>query len=455
MPRVPRASIIVGLGTMALAMHSSAFTTIVPYIVAQSHLSISSVQWILVSYTLVLSCCLVTSGRIADAIGLRSVYRCGLLIMIFSSLVLLAAHSIASLLLLRGLEGLGAAMVSGTSLGLLKANSNATGQLQSIACQSIMTNAGLAAGPLLSLLLIPHVHWSAVFISNVAFCSLAFLLGSKLVNRSQGGASNFSFSSSELVLPVLLIAPVAIALNTQNERGISWIILAGAVLTVLLFVTLLPRKVATLRPLLGVYRGSRGFIVTEFFAYVCASGTAFVAPLYLILVLRVGPLWAGCILSMQYIARGVAAIFAVPAASRLGSHNTRAWGTIIIALPLFVIAEVPHSTPTLVSMALTTIGAGTGLFATVNSAALMESVSGSRCGTATGILATARNLGMSFGVITAATLWRSKMLDGTGVNGMSTVALTLSFAAILNIATITRGFRCKARSTNSKLQEAI
>ena len=455
MPRVPRVSIIVGLGTMALAMHSSAITTIVPYIVAQSDLSISHVQWILVSYTLVLSCCLVTSGRVADAIGLSRVFRCGLLIVIFSSLLLLSVHSVASLLLLRGLQGLGAAMISGTSLGLLKANSNATGQFQSIAFQSTITTAGLAAGPLFSLVLIAHVHWSAVFIINVAFCSLAFILGSKLVNGPTEGTLDFNPSFSELVLPILLIAPLAIALNTPTELWFSSIILAGAVLTVAVLVMLLLRKTATLQRLIHSWRGFRGFFVTEFLSYVCTSGTAFVVPLYLILVLRVEPRWAGCILSLLYVARSIAALLAVPTASRLGSQNARAWGTIMIALPLFIIAEVPHSSPALVAIALTAIGAGTGLFATVNSAALMQSVSGSRCGTATGILATARNLGMSFGVIAGGTVWRSRMLAGAEANGMSAVAFALSFVAILNFAILTMEFRCRVRSDNSKLQEAI
>src|SRR4029079_13346052 len=104
---------------MAMALHSSALSVAVPAMIQQSTLTMVNAQWVIAIYTLVLTTSLITSSRIACAVGLRKVYLCGLLTVIASSAMLGADCSVRVVLLLRALEGVGAAMISGTSLGLL------------------------------------------------------------------------------------------------------------------------------------------------------------------------------------------------------------------------------------------------------------------------------------------------------------------------------------------------
>jgi hypothetical protein len=67
--RVPQAAVIVGFGTMAMALHCSAMSIAVPAMIQQSQLTMVS-EWVIAIYTLVLSTCLITSGRIGDAMEL-------------------------------------------------------------------------------------------------------------------------------------------------------------------------------------------------------------------------------------------------------------------------------------------------------------------------------------------------------------------------------------------------
>lgn len=153
----------------------------------------------------------------------------------------------------------------------------------------------------------------------------------------------------------------------------------------------------------------RGFLAAaaaEISFYWCLYASGFLIPLYLVRARRFSAVDAGMFLAAQGIARAVAA----PFSGRLLDHYST--GTVTVAGVLTSIAAIStmctftDATPRIgIVAALVLLGLGTGLFVPANSKAFLRAVAAELYGASVGILATSRNLGMTFGVAAAALLY--------------------------------------------------
>jgi DHA2 family methylenomycin A resistance protein-like MFS transporter len=436
--RAPQTALIVGLGTMAMAAHSSAMSATVPLMIKQSHLSIAAAQWVIAIYTLALTAFLITAGRVGDAVGLRTVYLGGLLTVIASSGLLVTAGSIVALLLLRAVEGIGAAMISGTSLALLANGCATTDYVRSVGWQTCMTYSGLAAGPLLSGVLVERFHWRAMFIVNIVICSLAYLVGRKLLHPRSGERVQWAeMKVKPLLAPIVVFAPTILILSGKpfaiaKSPVVVWLLMVVAGAALLLGATKLQAR------LMSVWSGTGTFVGSELLCYLSTFGVAFVAPVYLIQARSFDPVLAGCILSCQHLARAAAAVLAIRATSRLGSSNTRLLGAVIIAVAMLTLSASSDAPGVIVAFELALIGVGTGLFVPANSAEVMAAAPVSHRGAMTGILATSRNLGMTLGVVFAGFVYSHLATTQGREDSFREAVLVLGIFAFLNVIGVAR-----------------
>jgi len=78
-----------------------------------------NLQWVVSAYALVFGGFMLLGGRLADIIGRRRVFMGGLMIFSVGSLICGLASSDAFLIGARGLQGLGAAMITPSALSIL------------------------------------------------------------------------------------------------------------------------------------------------------------------------------------------------------------------------------------------------------------------------------------------------------------------------------------------------
>jgi MFS family permease len=84
---------------------------------------------------------------------------------------------------------------------------------------------------------------------------------------------------------------------------------------------------------------------------------------------------------------------------RIGSRVLSTFGMGIMAAGLYLLSRISVGTPVgQVILSLAVVGFGTGMFISPNTSALMSSAPRNRQGIASGVLATARNVGMVLGV---------------------------------------------------------
>jgi MFS family permease len=139
--------------------------------------------------------------------------------------------------------------------------------------------------------------------------------------------------------------------------------------------------------------------VSALLNYICVYSVLFVLPFLLIQGRGLDPRHAGLVLTAQPIIMAVVAPFAGALSDRVGSRVLATFGMLCLATGILLLAFLAREASLqAIAAALGVVGLGIGIFVSPNNSALMGAAPRHRQGIASGVLATARNLGMVLGV---------------------------------------------------------
>ena len=120
-PSQKRAALTVAmLGFAVVALDAQITNVALPAI--RQHLGggLSGLQWVVTGYTLMFSALLLFGGSVADRAGSKSAYRGGMVLFVLASLLCGLAPDLPVLIAARLIQGVGAALVTPTSLSLIR-----------------------------------------------------------------------------------------------------------------------------------------------------------------------------------------------------------------------------------------------------------------------------------------------------------------------------------------------
>ena len=136
--------------------------------------SISGASWVLNAYSIVFAALLVPAGKLGDVVGRRRIFMLGLTTFGIGSVLCATAPSLEALIAARGLQGVGAAAVTPTSLGLLIPFLAPEKRASTIGTWGAIGAVGAAAGPPLGGVL-TQFNWHWIFIVNVPVVMVALI----------------------------------------------------------------------------------------------------------------------------------------------------------------------------------------------------------------------------------------------------------------------------------------
>jgi EmrB/QacA subfamily drug resistance transporter len=131
----------------------------------------ADLQWVVASYALFLSALLLVGGSLADRFGRRRVYALGVTLFTAASVLCGFAPTMKWLILARGLQGVGAALLVPGSLALLSASFSPSERGPAIGMWSGFSGVATAIGPLLGGWLVNH-SWRWAFFLNVPIAAV-------------------------------------------------------------------------------------------------------------------------------------------------------------------------------------------------------------------------------------------------------------------------------------------
>jgi len=404
----------VGIGSFMAALDSNVVNTVLPVIRDYFGSAVANVEWTLVVYLLVVSSLLLAFGRLGDLQGHKRIYATGFLIFVAASALCGLAPSVLFLVIARAVQALGAAMLFSNSPAILTRSFPRQQRGQILGLQATMTYLGLTAGPSLGGWLAQSLGWRAIFYINVPIGLIAFGLSVAFIGADKpDGESKEPFDWRGAV--VFSAGLVILLLGLDQGQSWGWLSVAtlGCILSSLLLLGLFLRlELKSPAPMLDLSlfknRLFSACTASALINYICVSSILFLLPFYLLQGRSYSPAEAGLILSSQPIIMALAAPISGYLSDRLGSRLLSTLGMAILGLGLFLLSRLGADTSIgeIVS-SLAVAGLGTGMFISPNNSALMGSAPRQRQGIASGILATARNVGSVLGVGLAGAIFTS------------------------------------------------
>ncbi|MGW0533357.1 MFS transporter [Streptomyces sp. NPDC003032] len=173
-------------GAMFLAILDSTITNLAVADMQETFrgASIADFSWVITLYAIFFAALLAPAGRLADAVGWRTIYSAGVGIFALASLLCAVAPNLPFLLVSRAVQGAGAAAMIPASLAVILFNTPPARRMAAIGLWSASGSAAAAVGPSLGGVLIDAFGWRAVFLVNVPL-GIALIIGVRAVQMSR------------------------------------------------------------------------------------------------------------------------------------------------------------------------------------------------------------------------------------------------------------------------------
>ncbi len=426
------------LGTFMSALDTSAVTVASATIQKSFQVNLATVEWVITGYLLIISGLLLTFGRLADIVGRRRIYATGFAIFTLGSLLCGFSASVGLLIVMRVVQAIGAAMMFSASSAIIAANVPAAKRRKAFGLIAVAVAVACCVGPVVGGLLIGTAGWRAIFLVNVPIGIFGTVLALRFVPRDENlKREPFDVRGSVLAFFALLL--ILLPLDLSASAGFSMVafcvIFAAGIGFALAFVQWERRAAVPMLNLkLFQNRVFSACLAAAAFNYAAQFMMAFLGPYYFQNVRGMTPAMSGLLYMPMPLATMIVAPISGSFSDRHDSRTIGAAGMAVMAGALGMLVFVGDKTPdAYIAVAMALAGVGSGMFQSPNNSAIMGSAPAEHRGSASGTLATVRNVGMVLGVALsgaifhAATRSAGTRLAADGFSGIELERATATF----------------------------
>jgi EmrB/QacA subfamily drug resistance transporter len=168
--------VLITIATFMLLLDITVVNVALPDIQRELHASLSSLQWVVDAYSLMLAACLLTAGSLGDRVGRRRVFSFGFGIFTVASFLCGVSGDPTLLNLARGLQGVGGAAMFATSLALIGQEFHGKDRATAFGVWGATIGGAVAIGPLVGGVITEHLGWEWIFFVNVPIGAVAIAL---------------------------------------------------------------------------------------------------------------------------------------------------------------------------------------------------------------------------------------------------------------------------------------
>jgi EmrB/QacA subfamily drug resistance transporter len=383
-----------------------------PTIGIKLHFSESNLQWVVTAYGVTFGGFLLLGGRAADLLGRRRVLMVGLAVFTAASLACALATTDGFLIAMRGIQGVGAAIVLPAALSIvMNMFEEGAERNKALGIWGGIGAAGATVGLIAGGLLTRYVGWEYIFFLNVPIGIAALLFAPRVVPESKLETDRRRYDPLGAVSVtgglLLLVYAISRAPQVGWATTSTVLLLASSVLLLVGFLVVETRVEQPLIPLAMFRRktlagaNAVGLLLGgSFFAFIFA-GTLYMQQVLGYSALKTGIVWLTASLTSVAFA-GISQLLVTRGSAKL----VMAFGMALIGGGVLWASEVPvhgHFWPDLAGPFFVT-GAGTAFAFIPVSIAALAGIKEHEAGLAAGLLNTSQQLGGAIGVAIASTV---------------------------------------------------
>ena len=393
----------------------SALNLSIPDIGQQFHVSANFVGWLVTGYTLAVAAFSVPIGRLADITCRKTVLVTGLIVFVACCIAAVFAVSMTMLLVVRIIQGIGAAMIFSTNTAILVSSFPGHMRGRVLGYSIASTYTGLSAGPVIGGFLNHNLGWKSIFILTGVLAAVALVVAAVKLKKERSAVAEdktreeavVSFDAKGNILFVCFIVLVMYGLSELGNNSSGAVILA-AVLTaagVLLGILFIRHELKTDEPAVNVrlFRENIGYAFSNLSALLNYSATfaiSYLISIYLQVVMGYSSQTAGLIMIFQPIVMAVLSPIMGRMSDKFSPFKMSSIGMGFCAAGAAIFIFIGQETSlVMIIIALLVTGLGFSLFSSPNTNAVMSCVDKSEYGVASSILATMRSIGHTLSMV--------------------------------------------------------
>src|SRR3954463_13119870 len=436
---------VVAVAQFMVILDATIVNVALPTIKVDVGFSEQSLSWVLNAYTLMFGGFLLLGGRLADRLGRRRLFVAGIAVFSGASLLCGVSQSEGMLLVARGLQGLGGAMVSPAALSIILTTfAEGSGRNRALAVWGAIAGVGGAIGLLLGGVIVEVLTWRWVFFINVPIGAVVLALTPRIVpeSRSEAASEGGYDAGGAVAITLGTIALVFTLIKADSwgwTSGRALVGLAVAAVLIVAFVAIERRHRDPLVPL-RIF-SNRSLAASDATMLVVAAalfGMFFFCTLYLQQVLGYSALRTG----LAYLPFSVTLIGASALASRLVDRFTPKpvlSAGLLVSTAGFVLLTLVDGHADYASHvlpAMVVIGLGLGMSFVPITIAATNGVAAEDSGLASGLLNTTQQVGGSLGLAVLSAVSTSRVTSGLHDGSALPVALTHGFTSAFTVSAI-------------------
>ncbi len=402
---------IVAIGVFMATLDSSIVNVSLPAIAHGFGIPLSgAIEWVVIAYLVTTAAVILTAGRLADMIGHRIIWACGLVLFTLGSAFCGAAPSVGLLIAARALQGLGGALLFAVSPAMLTRAFPASERGRALGFNALVVALGTSAGPTLGGLITESLSWRWIFYVNVPIGIVGFVATIMLLHtpvQHRGG----HFDPLGAVLLAIGLASLTGGLSFGQELGwtsLPIVVLGAAAVIALGALPFVEQRVRYPVLNLSLFR-NRVFVsaqISLMVSFLALFAVSFLLPFYFEELRGFQVLEAGLLLTPFPLTIAVIAPWSGSLADRIGTRWLAAGGLALASIGLVLLSGLnAQSSIVDIIWRLCVTGAGQALFQSPNNSALLGAAPRDQQGVASGFLATGRVIGQSVSVAVAGAIF--------------------------------------------------
>lgn len=349
--------------------------------------------WFTQAYVLCSTIGLLLIGRTSDIIGRVKIYTYGFAVFTIGSLLVSLAQNPWHVIVFRGLQGLGGAMLMTNSAAMIVDATPKDSLGLALGINQIALRIGMMGGLTLSGIILAFLDWRALFYINIPIGIFGTLWAQRrlkeIARMEKGAPIDWAGFLSFTTAIVSLLLALTFDAYGMSDRNLVYGLLGLTAVGLLVFITQERRNKHPLLDLkiLGI-REFTGGVIAQFLNSLAWGAVSLLLSLYFQLVMKLSPFDAG----LRIIPIDIAFLLFGPISGKLsdkyGHMPFTTTGLALTSTSLFLFSTTNEATPyTTIFLYLMLFGAGVGLFSSPNMSSLMGSVPTDRRGIASAVRA--------------------------------------------------------------------